>query len=152
MTIKLYNHKQILHYCFFIILIFYWYNLTGGQNIQETLQAIPKIEREALEKLFRSLFNGEHFSYTLFGDKPMSLTNYSTSLFNDDDDFLSLSELRFRKRWETWKKYEPIFPMPYYLLIEIPSDKDEKNDIYFINKQYFTEKVDEHISCFKRIS
>lgn len=142
-----YNFRHALQYSF-IILMLYSFHLIGTQNVQETLNAIPNCEKEALEKLFHSLFNGEHFSYTLFGDKPMSLTSYSTSVFNTDD-FLSLSELKFRKRWRIWKKYEHLFSMTRYFLVEGPSDKHGRRDIYFINKKYFIEKVNEHLDLFQ---
>lgn len=143
----IFNFRQAWLYSFIILMLCPFY-LVEGKNVQETLNAIPKHDKEAIEKLFYSLFNGEHFSYTLLGDKPMSWTNYSTTVF-DSDDFLSLSELKFRKRWKIWKKYADLFPMTHYLLIEIPSNNDGKRDIYFINKHYFIDKVNEHLGLFQ---
>jgi hypothetical protein len=110
-----YNYKQKLQYCFFAFLMLCQFYLIGNQFIRATLDAMPDSEKESLEKLFRSLFNGEHFIYTLFGDKPMSVTNYSTTYF-EYDDILSQRELRFRKRWE----------------IEGPCNMSGRKDIYFI--------------------
>jgi hypothetical protein len=138
-------------FAYFMIFMLGPYYLFGQESTQAVLNRIPEDEKLLLEQLFYSLFNGEHFSYTLFGDKPMSFSNYSTTLFDDNEDFPSLSELKFRKRWKTWKKYESFFPMNYYLLIECSSDRKNKKNIYFINKKYFVDTVDKHLSLFQSV-
>lgn len=131
---------------FFLLLLFHFY-LVGNQRIQEILEAMPKNEKKDLEKLFQDLFNRESFGYTLFGDKPMSLTDYSTTLF-DSDGIPSKSGLRFQKRWKVWKKHAQNFPMTRYLFIERSQESGSKG-IYFINKKFFIDKVNEHLDLFQ---
>ena len=104
------DHHPKLRYFFSVLLVFCNFYLFGDQSVREILNTIPISEKENLERLFQDLFNRENFSYTLFGDKPMSLTDYSTTSF-DSDGIPSKSGLRFRKRWEVWKKYAHAFPM-----------------------------------------
>ena len=146
---KFNNYKQKLQYLFLILSITYTVYVFGNQYVSEILNTIPEQEKEALERLFRYLFNGEHFIYTLFGEKPMSWTNYAITIADSDDILLLQSELKFRKRWQIWKKYAHLFPMKHYLLIEVASYVSDKHDIYFINKQYFINKINEHLDLFQ---
>jgi hypothetical protein len=146
---KIPNFQNKLQYLIGILCTLYSCYLFGSQNIREIIATIPTNDQVPLEKLFRILFNNANFSYTLFGDKPMSLEVYSTALF-DEEDIFSQTELRFRKRWETWKKYAYLFPIKQYLLIENPSDRKDIIDIYFINKNSFINKVNEHLSLFQQ--
>lgn len=144
------SYQKKIIWLIWILCIFCHCYLPGNQNIQEVLNRIPIEDREALHGLFRSLFNGEHFSYTLFGDKPMSLGFYSTTLF-DEDEIFSQKALRFRKKWEIWKKYAHLFPMQHYLLIENPSNRKGIIDIYFINKNLFINLVNRHLESFQNV-
>lgn len=145
---KFFKYRHNLLCIFFTLLMLSHSHLFGNRPIKEILNIMSKSEKESLEKLFYTLFNGEHFIYTLFGDKPMSFTDYSTKLF-DVDDVLSHHELRFQNRWKVWKKYKYLFPMKHYLLIEsLPNSKGDVN-IYFINRQCFIDKVDEHLELFQ---
>lgn len=146
---KFNNYKQKLQYLFLILSITFNIYLFGNQHISEILNTIPEKEKEALERLFRYLLNREHFIYTLFGEKPMSWTNYAITISDNDDIPLLQSELKFRKRWQIWKKYEHLFPIKHYLLIDVFSDISDKHDIFFINKEYFINKINEHLDLFQ---
>lgn len=137
-----------MRYLFFALLALCHFHLFSNQNVREFLNAIPKSDREGLENLFKSLFNRENFCYTLFGDKPMSLTQYLTTSF-DRDGIPSNKGLRFQKRWELWKKYAHVFPMKHYLLVESPIDYEGTRQIFFVNKRLFIDKVDEHLDLFQ---
>src|SRR5437016_2065735 len=117
-----YCRQRIQHYFFVFLMLFHFY-LLGNQNVRETIDAIPKSEKEDLERLFHNLFNRGNFCYTLFGDKPMSLATYSTTLF-DGENMPSTSGLEFWRRWRVWKKHADAFPTTSYLLLEDPLDKD----------------------------
>jgi len=148
MISNFHDYKQMLQYFIFVLLMLFHFYLVGNQSIREALDAMPKSEKENLERLFQDLFNRENFGYTLFGDKPMSLTDYSTTSF-DSDGIPSKSGLRFQKRWEVWKKYAHAFPMTSYLLIEDPRERGSSKEILFINKKCFIDKVNEHLDLFQ---
>ncbi|WP_228840683.1 hypothetical protein, partial [Candidatus Protochlamydia phocaeensis] len=59
------NYKQKLHYLIFVWLMLFDFYLLGNQSIREALDAMPKSEKEDLERLFQDLFNRENFGYTL---------------------------------------------------------------------------------------
>lgn len=141
-------HKTVV-VLFFIVFNFYVF---CSQNIKDTLSKIPKDEKEQLEMLFRGFFNGEHFSYTLFGDKPMSISNYSNGFF-DKNETLSKIRCKYNTKteWNTWKKYELLFPMTRYLLIEVFQKSENSNNIYFINKKYFIHTIDKYANLFQPV-
>lgn len=141
-------YTRIFIICFLFVSLISRFYLIGNQNVGDILNVIPKDEKEALNKLFHNLFNRNNFSYTLFGDKPMSLAAYLTSSF-DDEGMPSDIELSFWNEWAVWKKYEKAFPMKHYLLIEGPT-RGRSKEIYFINRKCFTEKVDEYCSLFQK--
>lgn len=144
--IKIPYHQFV---CFAFLVIFHFY-LVGQSSVREILNTMPKDEKEALEKLFYNLFNRNNFSYTLFGDKPLSLSAYFTTSF-DHEGIPSNRGISIWKKWAVWKKYAPSFPMTRYLLIEEPFDRGDSKSIYFINKKSFVNKVNEHLNVFQEV-
>ncbi len=98
--IKKFHNTTSVVYLFFVSVIFFNFYLIGNQNVREILNNIPKNEKEALEELFYNLFDRNNFSYSLFGDKPMSLAAYFTSSL--DEGMPSERELRFWNKC-AWK-------------------------------------------------
>jgi hypothetical protein len=121
------------------------------------LNRIPDRDRKDLEELFNYFVKRTTFSYTLFGDKPVSWLVISLPEF---------PKLRTSKRiihkfsgqnplwskWRIWKTYEKDFPLKNYLLIEdINSSNAHRKDIFFINKKYFIEAVNQHKAIFQKV-
>lgn len=125
-------------------------------------KTIPLKEQFEIKKLFHYLFKEELFSFSIYGDKPIS---FSESLDEySADELLKFNSLRdyckdifenmieptslLRKRWETWEKYKDRFHLKKYLLLKKKIDKNEV--IFFINKDVFKKTINQHIHLFKR--
>jgi hypothetical protein len=122
-------------------------------DIKEVLQKIPTDEYQLLERLFSSLMHNDHFSYTLFGDKPVSLTSHFTLTPLNNTICKMRSEGVFWKKWLIWKKYENLFHMNRFLFFETYPlaicPQNNSKTIVFINKKLFLEKVTEHLEIFR---
>jgi len=134
---------------YFVLLVAIHFHLSGNLSVRNVLNTIPQDEQEALKLLFYELFNENNFSYTLFGDKPMSLTGYFTTSL-DYNGVPSDEDISFWNKWDLWKKYAHDFPTTKYLLIEEPREKNGTKQIYFINKKSFIKKVDKNIKLFQK--
>lgn len=146
-----YNYKYWIIYSFFLLFCLCNFYLIGKQNLGDILETIPKNDKERLEKFFQTLCNSENFSYTLFGDKPMSLACYLTTPFDSEGNPASRGELRFKRGWEIWQKYAHLFPIMHYLLVENPIAHNKYKDIVLINKKCFIEKINEHLHLFQKL-
>ncbi len=150
-TNKYHGYKHKPQHFFFILFLVCNFYLIGNQSVRDTLEVIPKNDQEVLAKFFHVLFNPGNFSYTLFGDKPMSLMDYLTTPFDSDGVPASSGQLRFKRGWELWKKYAHLFPLIHYILIENPVEHNKFKNIILINKKYFIEKVNGHLSLFQKV-
>lgn len=128
--------------------------LLGIQNyifshVSEQINSIPEEDRKILESLFYSLFNRDHFAYTLFGDKPISLAK--TSALTPWENILCgcKAEGALYFQWEIWKKHQTIFAIKNYLLIEDLTTKSNDKTIVLINKRCFVDTVNKHLMTFK---
>ncbi len=112
------------------------------------IKTIPKEDREALELFFRELIYKEHFGFTLFGNKPISLTGYFDPL--PTENYLQTHRNTILKNgWTTWKKYRSIFPTSNYLLIE--EAENELIVITIINKDALLKTIYEHLDLFQTV-
>lgn len=142
--------RMIFRYVIFLVLLTAVHShIFGNLNVREVLNTIPQDEKETLKLLFYDLFNENNFSYTLFGDKPMSLAGYFTTSLDHSGAPMD-EDISFWNKWELWKKYAHAFPTTKYLLIEEPREKDGAKQIYFINKKYFIKKVDQNLNLFQK--
>ena len=120
-----------------------------AQNTKEILSKIPQSDRDVLESLFYQMMNNSHFSYTLFGDKPISLSGDFTLT-----PYGNILWAKFQcggvfwKNWEIWEKHQDDFLIKNYLFIKEPSSSNA-TDIIFINKKQFIKIVDKHLDIFK---
>ncbi len=134
---------------YFVLLVAIPFHLPGSLNVRSILNTIPQDEQESLKILFYELFNENNFSYTLFGDKAMSLTGYFITSI-DCNGMPSEEDISFWNKWDVWKKYAHAFPTTKYLLIEEPREKNGTKQVYFINKKSFVKTVDKNIKIFKK--
>lgn len=115
---------------------------------------MPGRDRERLEYFFRESIGWDALGYVLFGNKPMSLGGYDQKI----DPFESLSSfyyfisprrIQFKNGFDTWKKYEKLFPISRFMVLyeEAPSNVT----FMFINKQNFIQAVERHAESFRRI-
>src|SRR5438552_19133076 len=89
-----------------------------AQDIKSILCQLSKHDKQELTELFHTLMDDDQYCYTLFGDKPVSLsgdyvvTPYEVTLSG------RLPGGIFWKKWDTWKKNQKKFPIIQYLFIE----------------------------------
>lgn len=91
-----------------------------AENIQNFLTLMPIEDRHDLESLFRYLMADGHFAYTLFGDKPMALTDFFVDLeygFLFNQATLN-SFATVYKGWLVWQKYKAFFPSNSFVFID----------------------------------
>lgn len=138
--------------------------------ISYQLHKMSDDDRKCLDLFFRSCFSSDPVAYTLFGDKPISITGYyvprkkmnhtnevlDSLLSRCDPDQLknlcNLHNMRQYQGWLVWKKYRHLFPIKNYAVIESKNLVD--NDymlILFINKKAFLETVSTYLNDFKNV-
>jgi hypothetical protein len=118
-----------------------------------SIASISSQDRESINQLFNFLIKEDHFGYTLFGDKPVSLSGHFTitpwenivERVNDQDGI-------FWKNWRIWEKYQQIFPLQNFILINEPS-KRHKNilNVILINKKEFIRVVNQNQRLFEAV-
>jgi hypothetical protein len=121
-----------------------------SQDISNILSSIPMEERIALKRLFYRMMRSDNLSYSLFGDKPVSLSGDFTVippgnlLMGDNKGNL------FWKYWKTWEKHEKKFLIKNFLFIKEPSiTVSGVLNIIFINKKEFLKIVEQNLDVFK---
>lgn len=122
-----------------------------GLNIRELFTEIPAEDLSSLDSLFSELLR-DHFGYTLFGDKPISLSSHFviTPWENIVERTNNLDGI-FWKNWNIWEKYQDLFPMKNYLLIKEKSRNKNIKHIILINKNEFINVVNQNQRLFEAI-
>ena len=155
----------MLDKCIFIFILLLPCGLFA-QNIADVLRKCSTSDKRALEKLFHILIDEDHFGYTLFGDKPVSLsgdctiTPYEVALSGIPTNELFWKKWGipsgglFWRKWSIWKKIEKDLCIKNYFFIEEPAFN--RNDgamgfVFLVNKKAFVETVDQNIETFRDI-
>lgn len=135
----------------------------SNKDIIEILNSIPPEEKLEIKELFKNLFKNQVFSYTLYGDKPVSITHTSLNACSQEEilEILSLTGYCqealeifyepasfFNKRWETWNKYKNLFKLNKYALVE--KKYGSQSRIIIINIEAFKNAVNKNIDLFKK--
>jgi hypothetical protein len=133
---------------------------TSSIDVVNTLNTLPKDDRESIDCFFRCLFR-DSFPYVLFGNKPMAIelflqiNPYHASTYSLAD-FMDLSigiaspeQIKLFRGWEVWKKYQHLFPSSDFLLFE--NQGSEYVTIVMINKNSFLNVVEENIVYFREV-
>ncbi len=125
-----------------------------GKNTATILQMMSKRDKSRLEYFFRESIGWDALGYVLFGDKPMSIGGYHQKInpFENLSSFcyaISPRRIQSENGFETWRKYERLFPMSHFVFLyeESPSDVI----FLFINKKNFVQTVARYADNFKRI-
>lgn len=136
-------------FCIFFLLIFPIF--THSQNVKEILSTLPQEEKEELNRLFYSMMRDDHLAYTLFGDKPVSLSGnfIITPLQNIQCGMVCGSV--FWKRWQIWEKYAHHFPLNKYVFIQERHPYRHVGSVYLINKKLFIQQVNRHLDIFENV-
>jgi hypothetical protein len=131
-----------------IFLPYYGY----GQDVTGILSLISEKDQETIRSLFYTLVISDHFAYTLFGNKPVSLSGDFTITPINNTLIGCSSGGCFWNKWRVWNQYRNLFEINNYILIDEPSEIYK--DIHFvvlINKKLFIKTVKENSSLFKKI-
>lgn len=122
-------------------------SLLSAHTCNNSVQTIPKEDREVLSAFFETLIRLEPFGYTIFGDKPISEACYSTKL--KVRNFISPIEIIYWRGEQLWQKYSSHLNIKNFLF----KFQHTENEcaIYLINKKSFLKTVEKHIDTFKKI-
>jgi hypothetical protein len=124
-------------------------HLIQATNVKQMIENIPLEDRKELEGLFYNLINDQPFSYTLFGDKPVSIASYFR--VTPWENFIELGQCDgiVLKKWKIWEKYKNQFPFKnYYMFKENSSNFEE---IILMNKKEFLKTLVNHLDIFEKI-
>lgn len=137
----------------FLLMVILPYSLFT-QDIPNIQTKLSSHDQKELENFFHILMDEDQFSYTLFGDKPVSLsgdyiiTPYEVILSGVPSGGI------FWKRWGIWKEVAKELLIKKYSFIEEPAYNCLNGNmgfVFFINKQAFLKTVNNHIQTFKNI-
>lgn len=117
-------------------------------TVYRVLQAMPNLDREVLDSFFRLLSSDHNFSYTLFGNKPVSLVDYSArvtlgTLYHPNEALI------FERGWERWESYAALFPSHEFILKRCKGNKSI--GIFLIHKKHTLESISDHLDIFQKI-
>ncbi|HNA63001.1 MAG TPA: hypothetical protein PKW79_07985 [Rhabdochlamydiaceae bacterium] len=122
-------------------------------SIEELVSELSDEDRKDLGFLFSHLIHENHFGYTLFGDKPVSIAGYF--IREPTQHVLSsyIPSFSVDRLWKVWQKHASKFPLQDYLFLnELCSPKsDNLRIITIINKSAFLKIVEEHIDDFHKV-
>lgn len=114
-------------------------------DIASILRKIPQEDLEQINALFSTIFKSDHGTYTLFGDKPVSLSGHFTlTPWENTMERIDCYGGLFWKRWEVWEKYKHLFPFQSYLVLKEPSRFSKISNIIIINKKEFINTINQH--------
>jgi hypothetical protein len=122
-----------------------------GQDIRKILSNIPEDDERFIYSLF-DYFIRDHFAYTLFSDKPISLSGDFTITPTNHILYGSRCGGCFWHEWKTWNKYKNNFTITNYILFDEPSEtfKDDRI-VVLINKKAFINAIKKHSDVFDEI-
>jgi hypothetical protein len=109
-------------------------------------------EKKQIESFFKVLVYQNHFGYTLFSDKPVSIAGYFIQEPFENLIWAHWDRSNLRHLWKVWEKYQKKLTLKEYVLINEPDvDMEGIQVISLINKKAFLAKVEEHIDLFQSI-
>ena len=125
-----------------------------GKDSAAILKMMPDRDRKRLEYFFLESIGWDALGYVLFGNKPMSFGGYDqkTDPFKSLSSFcyaISPRRIQSKNGFETWKKYEKLFPMSRFVVLY--EETASEVTFMFINKKNFIQAVEKHAEIFRRI-
>jgi hypothetical protein len=156
------------------MLVLFW-NLYERQTIKiqvycqkENLTIEMSIkDKKRLEALFYDLFFRDTGAYTLFGQKPMFMSTYTTPLVSDGSepfipngwkDFVCsifACNLKQYIGWKTWQKYQSQFPISKFVFLKeknpFRAEPHSCYSILLIYKQKLQETIDSNLKDFQTV-
>ncbi len=171
--------KKILLIFFFSIVAFFLSNwkmpqinyliklqkITNVSELSIFLDNLSQKEKDSLDFLFRYFFEN-NFGYTLFGNKPISVTSINNFNFYNVNTkkIYPLYEIagsycntyhpyniKLRKAWKVWKKYQNLFSNSPFILFETSKKINVNTSIFIINKRATIEIINFYKEDFKSV-
>lgn len=127
-----------------------------SENLTEILKQIPNEDLEDIQDLFSNFIYKGHFAYTLFGDKAVSFACCTISKPSEfpisrkiKREIIQFSNNTLGLKWEKWKRYQALFPIKKFLIIEETAwFSPYTRHIMLINKEQFIKVFNEHQTTF----
>lgn len=122
-----------------------------GASAKEIISKIPLSDRDDLEFLFFKFVNGDHFGYTLFGDKPVSLSAFFYAI--PWENIVEKPNIRHlvKKDWDVWEKYKDQFNIKKFILSQESSLIHQMDFILLINKEALKKAIIQYKKTFESI-
>lgn len=95
----------------------------NGSEVEDSLKTLTCSERFYLDKFFRACIRTNHFGFTIFSDKPVSLSGYFIRCRSDELPSPYHNKL-IARGWNIWKKHEHLFQHRNFIFCE------EREDVY----------------------
>jgi hypothetical protein len=125
--------------------------------ILKKLESLTSEEKKDLTNFFKICSYSYQFSYTIFGEKPMSLDGLGLNRpkFEDleykEDEWVR-SSYRKKEGWDVWKKHFQDLPLNNFSLIFYPvPNHPELIHFSIINHKMFLDIVEKHIEEFHKV-
>jgi hypothetical protein len=147
------NKFIILITFFFVYVFFPIASFLYGINVSDELRKIPEVEQTQLKSLFYKILNQDHGAYTLFGDKPVSISgSVELTPWDNTIEGIPCGGL-FWKEWSVWEKHKHLFnPKKYLFFKEQSNNKLVKNSFVFIvKKEEFIKTINKNKRIFEKI-
>jgi len=125
--------------CFFLLLF------CAGAS-QKRNPHMTQEERKHLEAFFELLVRSHDLAYTLFGEKPFSIADYQSA------PAFTYPFLTFEEGWDTWLKYNHLFPSKNFVLRRIDCGnmgRHQIKEIVVINKRAALDTLNTNIKTFQ---
>lgn len=134
---------------FSIVIFLMFFNCIKSENIEQIIDKLSCQDREDLEKLFCYFIHQDHFAYTLFGDKPVSISgNFNMTPWENILEIHDSGEVML-KQWHVWEKYFNQFTFKNFILYKEVNELTFK--IILINKKFFLKTIEENTDIFENI-
>ena len=123
------------------------------------------MDRQEIVSLPEYLFT-EGFAYSLFGEKPITLSCYYIFKFYDKNNkkfypFYQIAysfynayypkNIKLKNSWDTWKKYKSLFSNSNFIFLEEPNSNSMTMNIIIINKKAFIETLNINKDTFEKV-
>ena len=119
-------------------------------DIKKILNEIPIKDQENLEYFFRHMVAYQNFGYVIFGKKPMAWVQLHMYSIHFDEVQSIFKYNRFLNGYNTWLKYQHLFPMENYLFRSYLHEYDfSTHMIIFLNRKKTLEIIQNNLSFFK---
>ena len=134
-------------------------NQNPEQVISSVLSSLTKEDKAVLEHFLRELLIQESGFYTLFGDKPITMSN-SLDLNKCSDEYIRFIFTRrsgipylfsLNKGWDLWRKIQPKLSNSNFCLRRFDNQSSKDIEFILINKKAFLETAEAHIETFQTV-